>query len=182
MIERQPILTERLRLEALGPEHVPKLWQAIEPSLPTLKRWMPWAQQATEESTRAFAERSERDWENGTDYAFAVMRGDDHLGGVGLHFDRLDGIGQLGYWIRSDEAGKGYTPEAAGALVVLAFETLGLYRLELRAGVDNRSSQRVAEKLGFTKEGTLRRGCPLDATHAYDCHLYGLLAADWRAA
>jgi ribosomal-protein-serine acetyltransferase len=182
MIERQPILTERLRLEPLGSEHVPKLWLAIEPSLPNLQRWMPWAQQATEETTREFAERSERDWENGTDYAFATMRGDEHLGGVGLHIDRLDGIGQLGYWIRSDEAGKGYTPEAVGALVVLAFETVGLYRLELRAGVENRPSQRVAEKLGFTKEGTLRRGCPLDSEHAYDCHLYGLLAAEWRAA
>ena len=182
MLERHPILTERLRLEPVGAEHAEPLWKAVQPSLPELQRWMPWAQRASEQTNRDFAERAERDWANGTDYAFAVVRVVEYIGGVGLHIDRLEGIGQLGYWMRAEEAGKGYATEAAGALVTLAFETVGLYRLELRAGVENRPSQRVAEKLGFTREGTLRRGCPLDRDNAYDCHLYGLLSADWRAA
>jgi hypothetical protein len=45
------------------------------------------------------------------------------------------------------------------------------------AGVENRASQRVAEKLGFRREGSLRRGCPL-ADGGYDGYLYGLLATD----
>jgi RimJ/RimL family protein N-acetyltransferase len=181
-IERQPILTERLLLEPVTPEHVPAMWAATKRSLPELRPWMPWARQASVKNSREFAERAAEDWAAGRDYVFAIMREGEYIGGCGLHSYRLEGIGELGYWIRSDMAGNGYTTEAAGALVVLAFETVRFFRLELRAGVDNRPSQRVAEKLGFRREGTMRKGCPTGTEDGYDCHLYGLLAADWRAA
>lgn len=181
-IERQPILTERLLLEPVTPEHVPEMWAATERSLPELLPWMPWAQKASEANSREFAERAADDWAAGRDYVFAVMEAGEYIGGIGLHSYRLEGIGELGYWIRTDRAGNGFTTEAGGALVILAFETVGLYRLELRTGVENRASQRVAEKLGFTREGTMRKGCPYGMEDGYDCHLYGLLAADWRAA
>ena len=181
-VERQPLLTDRLVLEPVTPEHVPGMWAATERSLPELQPWMPWARQASETNSRQFAERAAHDWATGSDYVFGVMRDGDYIGGCGLHSYRLEGIGELGYWIRSDQAGNGYTTEAAGALVVLAFETVGLFRLELRAGVENRASQRVAEKLGFQREGTMRKGCPTGTEDGYDCHLYGLLAVDWRAA
>lgn len=182
MIERQPLLTERLLLEPVTPEHVPAMWEATQASLPDLQRWLPWAQQASEAVSREFAERCENEWLAGQEYAFSIMREREYLGGVGLHPYRLDGLGELGYWVRSDERGQGYVPEAGEALVAFSFETVGLYRLEIRAGVENRASQRVAEKLGFTREGTLRKGCPLGPGRAYDCHIYGLLASDWRGA
>jgi ribosomal-protein-serine acetyltransferase len=178
VIERQPILTERLLLEPVTPEHVPAMWEATRASLPELQRWMPWAQQASRSNSREFAERAEDDWAAGRDYTFAVMREGEYIGGVGVHSYRLEGVGELGYWIRTDRTRNGYTTEAAGAAVVFGFQTVGLYRLELRAGVENRASQRVAEKLGFKKEGTLRRGCPLGREGGYDCYLYGLLATD----
>ena len=182
MIERQPILTERLLLEPVTPEHVPAMWEATVASLEDLRRWMPWARGASETNSREFADRAEDDWLAGRDYVFAVMRDGRYLGGIGLHSYRLEGLGELGYWIRSDEARKGYTTEAGQAVVAFAFDAVGLYRLELRTGVENLASQRVAEKLGFVKEGTLRKGAPLGADDGYDCHIYGLLAADWRDA
>jgi len=79
--------------------------------------------------------------------------------------------------VTSARVGRGYATEAGTAVVAFGFDALGLYRLELRAGVENPASQRVAEKIGFRREGTLRRGCPL-ADGAYDGFLYGLLATD----
>lgn len=182
MIERQPILTDRLLLEPVTPEHVPAMWEATRASLEELRPWMPWAGQASVENSREFAERCEDDWAAGRDYAFAVMREGQYIGGIGLHSYRLEGLGELGYWIRTDRAGNGYIPEAGEAVVAFAFDTVKLYRLELRAGVENLPSQRVAEKLGFRREGTLRQGAPLGMDEGYDCHIYGLLASDWRAA
>jgi len=41
-------------------------------------------------------------------------------------------------------------------MVQVAFEELRLHRVVLRIAVGNRASERVAEKLGFTREGVLR--------------------------
>jgi RimJ/RimL family protein N-acetyltransferase len=47
-------------------------------------------------------------------------------------------------------------PRAVRLIARYAFEELGLGRVELITDPDNRSSQRVAEKVGFTREGVLR--------------------------
>ena len=182
MIERQPLLTERLLLEPVTPEHVPAMWEATKSSLDQLRPWMPWARQASEASSREFAEHAQGEWEGGRDFVFAIMRDGEYLGGMGLHSYRLEGLGELGYWIRTDQAGQGFATEAGEAVVAFAFDVVKLYRLELRTGVENLPSQRVAEKLGFRKEGTLRQGAPLGLEGGYDCHIYGLLAAEWRRA
>jgi RimJ/RimL family protein N-acetyltransferase len=68
----------------------------------------------------------------------------------------MTGTGEIGYWVRSDETAKGVATEATAALVRVGFEELGFHRLTLRIAVGNRASERVAEKLGFTREGVLR--------------------------
>ena len=60
-----------------------------------------------------------------------------------------------------------------------AFDHLGLQRLELRAGINNFPSRRVAEKLGFLLEGELRQDAA-GSNGRYSCALYGMLASDPR--
>jgi ribosomal-protein-alanine N-acetyltransferase len=62
-------------------------------------------------------------------------------------------------------------------LAVWVLNHLGLERLELLANPDNQPSQRLAERAGFTREGTLRRyrrrhGVPEDLV------MFSLLAED----
>ena len=178
MIPRDPVATERLVLEPVAPSHADALWTATETSLEELRPWLPWSRTATADTTRDFTERSVSSWEAGLDYAFVVFASGELVGGMSVHTPRIEGLGEVGYWMRTDRTGRGYTTEAAAAAVAFGFDVLRLYRLELRAGVDNIGSQRVAEKLGFIREGTLRRGCPSGPDDGYDCHLYGLLAAD----
>lgn len=52
--------------------------------------------------------------------------------------------------------GKGYVSEAVRLLVRYLFDTRPLSRIRLVIHPDNRASQRVAEKNGFTLEGTMR--------------------------
>jgi RimJ/RimL family protein N-acetyltransferase len=179
--ERGTLRTPRLRLEPMDLSLAGELWEATQSSLKELRRWMRWAEQASLESTQAFAEEAERRWNEGLSYTFAVRDADGVVGGFGLDIHAGEGrIGELGYWIRTDRASRGYATEAGQALIDFAFAELGLYRLELRAGVDNLASQRVAEKLGFRREGRLRRGCAHGRT-GYDCYVFGLLATDPRS-
>jgi ribosomal-protein-alanine N-acetyltransferase len=60
---------------------------------------------------------------------------------------------ELAYRLARASWGQGLASEAAGALVDHAFRTLRLPRLVAVTYPDNRGSQRVLEKLGFTRDG-----------------------------
>jgi ribosomal-protein-serine acetyltransferase len=180
--DRAPLRTDRLVLEPIGPGHADPMWEATEASLQELRGWMLWAVDATREGTETFAAEAEREWNEGTGFHFSILQEGGLAGALGLEVRApINRIGEIGYWIRSDRTGQGLATEAAEAVVAFGFEVLGLYRIELRAGVANRASQRVAEKLGFHMEGTLRKGCP-GGPEPYDCYLYGLLLEDFLVA
>lgn len=76
------------------------------------------------------------------------------LGSIGIS-PRGDGVFEIGYWVRADARGRGYTSRA---LVLLSHDAIatGAARVFLRADPENVASCRVAEKAGFTREGVLR--------------------------
>jgi RimJ/RimL family protein N-acetyltransferase len=69
--------------------------------------------------------------------------------------------------------------EAARLVCRFGFEMLGLRRIEWWARVGNEPSRRVAEKLGFTMEGTCRARL-LHRGERVDAWVGGLLAGELR--
>ncbi|HVL64898.1 MAG TPA: GNAT family protein [Actinomycetota bacterium] len=172
------ITTPRLTLKPATVDLAPLVWRAVEVSLVELSPWMAWARDVTPEA--------QEEWIRGLDAAgeraFIVFDGEEVAGTVGLgRVEPCIRAASIGYWTRSDAAGRGYATEAVAAVVEHAFAELGLHRLELRAGVDNHGSNRVARKLGFRLEGVARHGC-CGAYGHYDANVYGLLADDPRLA
>lgn len=58
--------------------------------------------------------------------------------------------------MRSSRTGQGLATDAARAVTRFGFEDLGLERIEMEIAVDNHASLRIAEKLGYRREGVLR--------------------------
>lgn len=87
---------------------------------------------------------------------------------------------ELGYALHRAHWGAGLAREALERLLELAFDGLGLHRLE--ADVDPRNLRSIAslERLGFQREGYLRERWHLNDEIA-DALFYGLLAREWRA-
>lgn len=171
--------TERLVLEPVRAEMAPELHEAVLRSLPELSPWMAWVDEslAARESWTRDVEQRMRD---GGDRVFAILLAARPIGVVGV--EKVDGLhrsGVLGYWLSSDHAGSGYMTEAAAAVVEHAFARMGLHRIELRAGVENFASNRVAINLGFRHEGVLRHA-DRGVYGFYDCNVYGLLEDDPR--
>jgi ribosomal-protein-serine acetyltransferase len=141
---------------------------------------MAWAASSTQEETESFAAKAEEEWASGIAYHFTILLDGEVIGGVSIEVrGPIERLGELGYWVRTDRCGQGFATEAGMSTVDFGFGEIGLHRLELRAGTGNRASQRVAEKLGFQREGTLRQASR-GAEAPYDCYLYGLLASDPR--
>ncbi len=102
------------------------------------------------------------------------------MGGLGIwHTSHTEKSAEIGYWIKSDLTGKGLATEAAGALVALGFENMGIHRILMRIAVGNHPSRRVAEKLGFSYEGIAREEI-LVRGQWMDHEVYSLLEREWR--
>src|ERR1700694_1346098 len=154
MKPRTPLVTRRLRLEPVEGRHAEGLYQAARASRAELLPWMPWAVDITLEGNQRYAADAAGWWEADEEFHFAVMEDTLVLGVMGLNRNP-DGRAELHYWIRSDRAGRGYTTEAGEGIPRSGVEELGLEAFTLWAGVENRPSRRVAEKLGFTDTGPL---------------------------
>jgi ribosomal-protein-serine acetyltransferase len=155
------LTTTNLTLRRFGRRDVDALLEGVEISLPQLNEWLPWAHPEYGRGDAAtFVRDTLEAWKAGRAYDYAIRRTEApkrHLGNISIWpVSRMTGTGEIGYWVRSDESAKGVATEATGALVRVGFEELAFHRLTLRIAVGNRASERVAEKLGFTREGVLR--------------------------
>ncbi len=87
---------------------------------------------------------------------------------------------EIGYGIDEPELrGKGYAPESARLLIDYLFSTKPLERIQATANSDNLASQHVLEKLGFVKEGTLRKNDFVKGRFV-DTLIYSLLREEWE--
>ena len=91
---------------------------------------------------------------------FAIRRTDGFLvGGIGLLLatdGRRRHRGELGYWLTKPYRGQGVMTRAVSAMIAYGFDTLGLKRIEATAFTHNPASQRVLERAGLSREGTLK--------------------------
>jgi RimJ/RimL family protein N-acetyltransferase len=109
-----------------------------------------------EAEARAWVEAAATLWRDQIGSPFAVLAADDVVGGAGINWiDRGHGVGDVGYWLRRDVRGRGYTTRAVRLLSRWAFD-LGCERLQIRADTQNEASVRVAERAGFRREGVMR--------------------------
>lgn len=76
--------------------------------------------------------------------------------------------------------GQGIAVQAVTQLVDWTYAHTNLDRLEILCATENVRSQRVAEKVGATREGVLRRRLVLNA-ETHDAIVYSLIRDDWAA-
>ena len=113
----------------------------------------------TDADANAWLAQTERAWAEGTSFPFAVLDAATGrlLGGIGLRWsDRVNQVGEVGYWARGDVRGRGVTTRALRLVADWALGAAGCERLVVRADTQNVPSQRVAERAAFVREGIER--------------------------
>jgi RimJ/RimL family protein N-acetyltransferase len=87
------------------------------------------------------------------------------------------GIAEATCWALPRARGRGMITTALSAVLRFGFGGLGLERVSYAWAVGNDASARVAEKCGFTVEGTQRSAWVVDGRRV-DCVMAGRLASD----
>ncbi|MDH5757948.1 MAG: GNAT family N-acetyltransferase [Gemmatimonadota bacterium] len=161
------IRTARLLLRCWSPEDAPRFKAALDASLAEVARWIPWARKEPSPLADIVArlEGFRADFHGGRNalYAMTDPAGDDVLGGIGLYRRVGPGRIEIGYWVRTDQAGKGLATEAATALTRVAFTLEGIDAVEIRCDVANEPSNAIPRKLAYRHARTIEEDPDPDA-------------------
>jgi len=173
----------RLVLRALELDDTSPLHTLVLANREHLARWMPWArEELTLDGYLEFVRGRRSAFDCGEDFGFGAFDREtgELLGSGGLH--PRCGVGglEVGYWIAADRCGAGLATEVAAVLTRTACEHMGVQRVELRVQDGNVPSRRVAEKLGFQLEGTLRNRLKVGGAWV-DLDSYSLLPEEARS-
>lgn len=178
-----PILTGRLRLTPIRPEHAEPMlaYKSVE----DVVRYVPYGPLSLAELEERIATRwATTVFENPGDAVCLALeeRETGRLVGDVVLFWRseADRAGEVGYILDPAFAGRGYASEAVAALLEIGFDGLGLHRITARIDERNIPSVRVAERLGFRREARLVESSWFKGEWA-TMLIYGLLEAEWRS-
>lgn len=120
--------------------------------------------------------------ESGTGLTWAIAHHDDDalIGTVSLHaFMPEQARAEIGYTLHPAQWGHGLASEAVRLALRHAFEGMALRRIEADTDPRNTDSCRLLERLGFVREGLLRKRW-LVAGELQDSAIYGLLRSEVR--
>ncbi len=153
--------SERLLIRTPLPGDGAEVHAAITESLDELRPWMPWAHlEQTVDEVEANVRQARADFLARRDLRLHVYQldGGALVGSSGLH--RIDWTVprfEIGYWLRTTAAGRGFATEAARRIADFAFADLHAERVEIWCDARNERSAAVATRAGFTFEARLSR-------------------------
>ncbi len=165
----------------LEPADTAALFEVVRASLVELNYNFPWCKlDYSIDDSAAWISYSQKAWLNRSEFPLGVFDASSRqvVGAVGIsQINTQSGIGNLGYWVGTPFIGRGIARFAAKQAAILAFNELGLTRLEIVTLTHNFASQRIAEALGATRECVARnrlvwQGAPHDAV------VYSLIPVD----
>jgi RimJ/RimL family protein N-acetyltransferase len=161
------------------------MYAAVMESIAEISPWLPWCHPAyAPAETASFIESTIQWWTQRSQFVFGIFDAASgaYVGSIGVNqVNQQHRYANVGYWVRTSRTGRGVAPRALRLAARFAFETLGLYRVEIAVQPENIASRRVAEKAGATLDAVMRnrifkRGRP------YTAALYSLVPEDLRDA
>ncbi|MET9965873.1 GNAT family protein [Streptomyces sp. NPDC006356] len=176
-MEPVTLSTGRLLMRTVGPKDTHTVYEAVQD--PDILRWTSMPSPYLYEHAQSFTEQLAPDgWANGSMFTWGLFlpEGEELVGMLGLTMRSMSSA-EIGFWGRKEHRGNGYVTEAVLAASRWAFVHLSIDRVEWRAEVGNVPSRAVAQRAGFTLEGTLRSALIHQGVRR-DCWLGSLLPSD----
>ncbi|MGC4003258.1 MAG: GNAT family protein [Pirellulales bacterium] len=166
-----------------GEEHIEPLFAAVRESVEQIRPWLAWYHpHYSLDDTAEWIRNVPVAWREDREYTFAILDAADErlLGTIGINqLDRRNRRANMGYFVRTSESNRGIATAASMLTARFGFEAVGLKRIEVVAAVGNFASQKVAHKLGATREGVARRRSHV-AGEQLDTVMFSLVEGDLR--
>lgn len=167
------------------------MFAAIDADRTSLLPWLPWAATDNRNVSECLFHierfRRTREGTGATDFALGLFDAGtgEVVGGIGFHrIDAEIAQGEIGYWIRGDQARRGLCTEAVAALISAGLTPQreggwGFRRVTIMCAEPNVASRRVPEKLGLPLEVSTRGDRWIDGLGFTGTLSWGVLREEW---
>lgn len=146
-----------------------------------LGRWLPFVEytQVVDDTLLFIKSILEASPEN-RELVFTIREKNEFVGLIGFKdTDRQNHKTEIGYWLSEYHQKKGIITKSVLKLCELAFNELGINRIQIRCAVENISSKNIPKRIGFQLEGIERQGELLSSGEFTDLEVYSLLKAEF---
>lgn len=169
-----------MKLRTIEHQDAPELFACVDRNRAWLRRWLPWLDATTEVAhIQAFIRSVLQGYAENRQLTYVILE-DEQIVGI-CAYNLMDWnlkAGYIGYWLSENQRGKGIMTRAVREVVDYGFTRLGLELCDIKAATSNTASRAVAERLGFTCTGTIRRAENLYGTFV-DYAIYSVLKSEW---
>lgn len=171
-----------LRIPDRNEKTVQLFFDALTHNRTAIREWFSWVDNVqTLEQARQNIDKLNQKFQNKRNAQYFIYEKEtgDFCGMVGfMRYYPVHRRGELAYWMDARKQGKGYMTEALETLEKDLFNR-GVHRLSLHIDTGNSASEKMAKRLGYTLEGTLRDYIysPQHGAHR-DFHIFTKLKSD----
>jgi len=147
---------------------------------PEVARYADWPINSNVESVIQWLRDRERSWAAGSEFYWVITLPSDDRAIGGIACSMSGHAAEFGFLLNRRFWRKGYATEASRAVVDWVFSVPWLWRLAATCDIENVASARVLEKVGLTREGTMRRAIvrPNLSSEPRDAFLYSRVRDD----
>ncbi|MED1864953.1 GNAT family protein [Fictibacillus nanhaiensis] len=152
-------IDDEIMLKQADVKESDNIYRLLDKSRHHLGPWISWVDYTQSSSEmRQFIKTVNKKMKDQTDVVIFIWYRGQVAGSVALYDIKWHNqSGMLGYWVGSGFEGHGIAQRAVKGMLMYAYYTLMLNRVELRAAVQNEKSIKLARRLGFQAEGVVRQ-------------------------
>ncbi|MBT2692500.1 GNAT family protein [Bacillus sp. ISL-55] len=170
--------TERLILRKISLEDIDDIHTYA--SNPEVSKYVFWEAHKTRAATEEYVKMILALYEEGKIAPWGIHYKEDNklIGTVDfVSWQPQHKTAEIGYALSMDYWGRGIATEAAKELIRFGMKEMKLVRIQAKALVANKGSERVMEKAGMNFEGILRKFIFIKGAH-YDVKMYSIIRED----
>ena len=173
-------IDNELRLELTMPKHAQALFEIIDRNRDFFAERFPWVEETKEvEDTKAYIKSRLELFAKDKTLHLTIVYKEQVVGVLDfMNLNHSEKRTEIAYWLDKAYNGKGIMTRAVRELANIGFHEYGLERIAICCDVRNPASCSVAERLGFTKEGVLRKYYLVNGVLG-DYNLYSVLKDEW---
>jgi ribosomal-protein-serine acetyltransferase len=172
-------ITDRHELRLFQTADAEELFAVTDANRAYLRQWLPWVDGARSVAdSRSYIDASLQQFAENSGFVAAICYDEKIVGTIGFNeINWHSRIGYIGYWLAESHRGQGLATASCRSIIECGFQILDLNRMVIACGVENKRSQAIPQRLGFTHEGTARQAEWL-YDHFVDHQIYSLLRSD----